>query len=102
MNLKNISKDDFFDFIKRYKISILIIIIIFVLIYFFLNIYMRNNNKQVIVFDLDETLGCFVELGAFCDTIEKFNKKKLDSSEFYKLMDLYPEFLRRLHISISS
>ncbi len=94
MNLKNISKDELFDFIKRYKVYILIIIIIFVIIYFFLNIYMRNNNKQVIVFDLDETLGCFVELGAFCDTIEKFNKKKLNSEEFYKLIDLYPEFLR--------
>jgi len=55
---------------------------------------MRNNEKRVIVFDLDETLGCFVELGVFCDVIEKYNKKKLDLNEFYRIMDLFPEFLR--------
>ena len=88
MNLKK----QILNFIKQYRI--LIVVIIIISIYFFLNIYMRNNKKQVIVFDLDETLGCFVELGAFCDTIEKYNKKKLDFEEFYRIMDLYPEFLR--------
>ena len=82
-------------FKKKIDLSVIIlIIIIFLLIYFFFNIYMRNNKKQVIVFDLDETLGCFVQLGAFCDTIEKYNKKKLTYQEFYDIFDLYPEFLR--------
>lgn len=87
MNLKDI----IINFVKQYQI--IIIIIVFLVIYFFLNHYMINK-KQVIVFDLDETLGCFIQLGAFCDTIEKFNKKKMDFDEFYKLMDLYPEYLR--------
>lgn len=76
------------------KYTLLVVIIIIIAIYFFFTIYMRNIKKQVIVFDLDETLGCFVELGAFCDTIEKYNRKKLNFEEFYKIMELYPEFLR--------
>ena len=63
---------------------------------------MRNKEYRVIVFDLDETLGNFVELGVFCDTIEKYNKKKLDFNEFYKIMDMFPEFLRPNIIKILS
>ena len=80
------------EFIKRYKI--IIIIMLLIAIYFFSMLYMRNSERRVIVFDLDETLGCFVELGVFCDVIEKYNKKKLDFNEFYRIMDLFPEFLR--------
>tara|TARA_R110002074_G_scaffold363850_1_gene537225 strand:- start:354 stop:1136 length:783 start_codon:yes stop_codon:yes gene_type:complete len=55
---------------------------------------MKPNAMKVIVFDLDETLGNFGELGAFCDTIEKYNKKPLTNKEFNKIMDLFPIFLR--------
>ena len=55
---------------------------------------MRNKNKKVIVFDLDETLGHFVELGIFCDVLEEYNNKKLTSKEFYEIMDIFQEFLR--------
>lgn len=61
---------------------------------------MRNNDKRVIVFDLDETLGCFVELGAFCGIIEKYNRRKLTFEEFYNIMDIFPEFLRPNILSI--
>ena len=85
-------KKQLINFMNKY--TLLVVIIIIIAIYFFFTIYMRNIKKQVIVFDLDETLGCFVELGAFCDTIEKYNRKKLNFEEFYKIMELYPEFLR--------
>jgi hypothetical protein len=55
---------------------------------------MRNKIMKVVVFDLDETLGEFGELGMFCDAIEKYNKRKLTFNEFYDIMNLYPELLR--------
>jgi len=55
---------------------------------------MRTRATRVIVFDLDETLGHFVELGIFCDVIEKYQKSKLTTTEFNNIMDLFPIFLR--------
>jgi len=55
---------------------------------------MRNIIRKVVVFDLDETLGCFVQLGVFCDAIEKYYRKKLTIAEFHTIMELFPEFLR--------
>lgn len=62
------------------------------------------NSKKIIVFDMDETLGFFIELQiiwfSLCNTIsnieekecieEKLNKKEL----FFKLFDIFPEYLR--------
>ena len=50
--------------------------------------------EKVVVFDLDETLGHFVQLGVFQDIIEKTLDIKLNDNEFFELIDLYPEFLR--------
>ena len=36
----------------------------------------NNNNDKVIVFDMDETLGHFVELSIFLHALEDFYKKK--------------------------
>ena len=55
---------------------------------------MQNNKINIIVFDLDETLGHFVQLGIFCDILEKYNKRKLTTNEFNELMDIFPEFIR--------
>ena len=49
---------------------------------------------KVVVFDLDETLGQFIELGMFCDAIEHYNKRKLDFDEFYQIVEIFPEFIR--------
>lgn len=48
-------------------------------------------SKNVVVFDLDETLGYFSELGTFYDILRHYYKKKhlLNS-----LFDLYPEIFR--------
>jgi hypothetical protein len=52
---------------------------------------------KLIVFDLDETLGYFTELGFFLDCVAHFLQKdssKISQEEFNAIMDLYPEFLR--------
>ena len=50
--------------------------------------------EKVVVFDLDETLGHFVQLGIFQDVIEKTLDITLNDDAFFELLDLYPEFLR--------
>ena len=60
---------------------------------------------KIVVFDLDETLGYFVEYAIFWDCLHKYLSKnninyKLNQHEFNNILDLYPEFLRPniLHI----
>jgi glucose-6-phosphate isomerase len=53
-----------------------------------------TNPPKIVVFDLDETLGTFVELGMFCDALENYTKNKIERSHFFELMDLFEEFLR--------
>ena len=63
----------------------------------FLNIKIFYTMK-IVVFDLDETLGYFVEFGIFYDCLNRYlNKTKqvnLTQSIFNEILDLYPEFLR--------
>lgn len=52
-------------------------------------------KKKVVVFDLDETLGYFGQLGRFCNIIDNYYHNSNKSySIFNQLMDLYPEFSR--------
>ena len=56
-------------------------------------------NSKIVVFDLDETLGYFMELGMFWDALKNYIKYKqlkitMDQSLFNDILDLYPEFLR--------
>ena len=56
--------------------------------------------SKIVVFDLDETLGYFMELGMFWDALKGYikytntNKPSIDQTLFNNLLDLYPEFLR--------
>jgi hypothetical protein len=55
----------------------------------------KNIKKKVVVFDLDETLGYFGQLGRFCNLLDEYYKNPNKSySIFNGLMDLYPEFTR--------
>ena len=54
--------------------------------------YKKPNN--IVVFDLDETLGFFYELSIFCNAIIKYFKRYLSEQEFIEIIDLFPEFLR--------
>jgi len=51
---------------------------------------------KVVVFDLDETLGYFVEFGVFWDCLKINNKKNIVMNEkiFHEVFELYPEFVR--------
>jgi hypothetical protein len=54
---------------------------------------------KIVVFDLDETLGYFVEFGIFWDCLNRYLSKKrsnviLLQNDFNDILDLYPEFLR--------
>jgi hypothetical protein len=47
-----------------------------------------------IVFDLDETIGFFPQVGIVWDVINNYNKGKLHETDFFSLMDLFPNVLR--------
>ena len=54
---------------------------------------------KVVIFDLDETLGYFVEFGIFWDCLQQYFtnhkiKYSLTQEDFNSILDLYPEFLR--------
>lgn len=54
---------------------------------------------KIVVFDLDETLGYFVEFGIFWDCLNRYILYKkatflLTQKDFNNMLDLYPEFLR--------
>lgn len=53
-------------------------------------------SNKVVVFDLDETLGYFLELGVFWEALLSYAKQDniLTQPIFNKVLDLYPEFIR--------
>ena len=56
-----------------------------------------ETKGKVVVIDVDETLGYFVELGVFCDALTRFawnNDASAQYTHFNRLMNAYPEFLR--------
>ena len=67
------------------------------------NTSLYNNKKQerIIVFDLDETLGFFTQMGTFWDTLRLLNgetyntiNKNIPIPTFQETLDLFPEFFR--------
>jgi hypothetical protein len=62
-------------------------------------------SSKIVVFDLDETLGYFMEFGMFWDALKAYIKHKqlktpIDQKLFNTVLDLYPEFLRPNIINI--
>lgn len=52
-------------------------------------------HGKIVVFDLDETLGCFVELGMFWDALKfLLSITDNDSDKFFEIMDMFPQFIR--------
>ena len=53
-------------------------------------------SNKVVVFDLDETLGYFLEFGVFWEVLLLYAKPMniLTQEIFNKVLDLYPEFIR--------
>ena len=68
-----------------------------------------QSAPKIVVFDLDETLGYFVELGIFWDCLDYFLKEKTPNEinttiskqdYFNEILDLFPEFIRPNILSI--
>jgi hypothetical protein len=57
------------------------------------------SSSKIVVFDLDETLGYFMELGIFWDSLKSYQKQKKQTThftqnDFNEIIELYPEFIR--------
>lgn len=73
-------------------LSVLAVVLLIALVY---SIAMPGRRKKkVAVFDLDETLGSFTQLGLLKDVIEGFENQPMTQSEFNNLIDENPEFVR--------
>jgi hypothetical protein len=55
---------------------------------------MRASRGRVVVFDLDETLGCFVELGMFWDAVKSVIPGADSRDHLFSIIKLFPEFIR--------
>jgi hypothetical protein len=53
----------------------------------------ERKIQRIVVLDMDETLGCFVELGMFWDGINSILGEKSEE-HFFDIIDLFPMFLR--------
>jgi hypothetical protein len=49
---------------------------------------------KIVVFDLDETLGCFIEVGIFWSALEHYYGHNLFKEKLFEVLDLFEEFLR--------
>ena len=53
-----------------------------------------NRPHNIVVFDLDETIGNFTELSVFWEALNKYNSKSLSQEDFITLLETFPDFLR--------
>ena len=45
---------------------------------------------KVVVFDLDETMGHFIQLSEFDYNLKKFFNKNITRVHFFKILDMFP------------
>ena len=58
------------------------------------DIYMTNRTKVAVVFDLDETIGHFWQIGNLWEAIKYFKGNKFSERDFHKILDLFPHVFR--------
>ena len=81
------------DYYQKNKTFVLTIVLI-ICSFFVFSLYNSMKTQKIVVFDLDETLGHFVQLGMLVDSIEQVSQKQFTQSDFNNLLDLYPELIR--------
>ena len=94
--------DSTIAFLRSHFIWFLLLLLVPVFIYFkniisYLNTQVPNMHSKpykVVVFDLDETLGCFIEVSIFWNALEYFYGHNLFNDKFFEVMDTFPEFFR--------
>ena len=55
---------------------------------------MTNRTKVAVVFDLDETIGHFWQIGMLWEAIQYFKGNKFKEKDFHKILDLFPNIFR--------
>jgi len=50
--------------------------------------------KKIVVFDLDETLGSFNEIGIFWEALEHYHGHNLNKETLFDVLDIFEDFLR--------
>lgn len=98
MIVLNVDMINYDDYEELFMIFFLFLITI--LLYIILSNFYMSKPYNVVVFDLDETLGSFSQLSVLKDVIENYNQKKITQNEFNKLLEINPEFIRPGIISI--
>jgi hypothetical protein len=88
-----------FYILRENILYIIFPLIIIVSLYIISSTYMLPINNHVkpmkiVVFDMDETLGCFTELGIFWDSLERYYGANLSNVKFFEVLDLFQEFIR--------
>ena len=58
------------------------------------------KQEKIVVFDMDETLGYFIEFGIFWDSLQEYFNETLTNNDFFQILDKYPEFIRPKLFSI--
>ena len=59
----------------------------------------KQKQSKIVVFDMDETLGYFIEFSIFWESLNAYIKDQnidylLSQKDFNNILDLYPEFIR--------
>lgn len=57
-------------------------------------IYMGKKTKVAVVFDLDETIGHFWQIGNLWESIKYFKGNKFGERDFHKILDMFPHVFR--------
>jgi len=55
---------------------------------------MTRKTKVAVVFDLDETIGHFWQLGKLWEGLRVFKDKKFNEKDFHKILDSFPHIFR--------
>ena len=58
------------------------------------------NRSNIVVFDLDETLGSFTELSIFWEALNKYHTEPLSEKDFFTLLDTFPDFLDQIFTAL--
>lgn len=82
------------SFLYKYKWLCIIFVIVSLCVYIIVTHTFMKRKPIVVVFDLDETLGSFVQLGAIKSILEAYNRQKMTDEEFHKLIDTNQDFIR--------
>ncbi len=58
------------------------------------SLYMPRKTKVAVIFDLDETIGHFYQVGKMWEGLKFFYDKKFKEKDFHKMLDLFPHVFR--------